>query len=437
LATIYENLLKKIRDKTCRVGIIGMGYVGLPTMVAVANAGFRVAGIDTDGERVHHLNHGESYINDVPDDTLKSLIDANLISATSDYSETHDLDVILICVPTPITKYKEPDVGPLSSAIHEFSQHARRGQLVVLQSTTYPGTTEEFVLPVLEKSGMKVGQDFNLAFALERVDPGNQRFDVQNVPKVVGGITDECTSIAALFLSEIVEEVVQVSSPRIAEMSKLLENTFRSVNIALVNELAILCRRMNIDVWEVIQAASSKPFGFMPFYPGPGVGGHCIPVDPFYLAWKAREYDFYVNFIELAAETNDNMPYHTLSLITESLSKARKPLNGSQILVLGVTFKENINDSRNSPAIRVMELLIQQGAMVSYQDDYVPTLNVCDLDMESVNLNQCVFANYDAVIILSGHAYFDWSVIVDSSDLVIDTRNVTNLLGRRPNVVKL
>ena len=419
------------------MGVIGLGYVGLPTMVAVAEAGFKVTGIDTDDSRVAQLNKGHSYIEDVSDETLRALAGTKKISATSNMAEVANLDVILVCVPTPITQYKEPDMQPMSAAIDGLAKYGLPGKLFVLQSTTYPGTTQEFVLPKLEARGQQVGKDFHLAFALERVDPGNSSFVIHNVPKVVGGVTPECTRIAAHFLSTFVDEVVQVSSPQVAEMSKLLENTFRSVNIALANELAMLCRRMDIDVWEVIEAASTKPFGFMPFYPGPGVGGHCIPVDPFYLAWKAKEYDFYVNFIQLAAETNDNMPYYSLSLITEALGEHEKALKGAKILVLGVTFKENINDTRNSPAVRVIELLLEKGADVAYHDHYAPQLNAQGLELESVSLETGIYSKYDAVVILAGHSYLDWNEIVENSALVIDMRNATRALGQRPNVVKL
>jgi UDP-N-acetyl-D-glucosamine dehydrogenase len=306
-----------------------------------------------------------------------------------------------------------------------------------LQSTSFPGTTEEVALPKLQHTGRQVGKDFYLAFALERVDPGNNDFSVRNVPKVVGGVTPECTRLASSFLSTFVDQVVSVSSPKVAEMSKLLENIFRSVNIALVNELAMLCRRMDIDIWEVIEAASTKPFGYMPFFPGPGVGGHCIPVDPFYLSWKAKEHEFYVNFIQLAAEVNDNMPYYTLSRIVDALGDHGKPLQGSRILALGVTFKEDINDTRNSPALRVMELLCEKGASVAYNDCYVPNLNDNGFSLKSVKLEPSLYAQFDAVVILVNHSYYDLSEIVDNSMLVIDTRNATRALGPRLNVVKL
>jgi len=434
---IRSNLINSIDDKSCQVGVIGLGYVGLPTMMSIAESGFRVTGIDVDVDRVAQLKNGDSYIDDVSSEVIEELFKAKSISATSDYAVIRDLDVILVCVPTPITLHKEPDMGPLAAAIESLAEYIRQGQLVILQSTTYPGTTEEFVLPRLESSGRRAGNDFYLAFALERIDPGNNNFNVKNVPKVVGGVTQDCKDIAVRFLSEFISEVVPVSSPRVAEMSKLLENTFRSVNIALVNELAMLCQRMKIDVWEVIQAASTKPFGFMPFYPGPGVGGHCIPVDPFYLAWKAKEYDFYVNFIQLAAETNDNMPYYALSLITESLGQQSKSLKDSKILLLGLTFKANVNDTRNSPALTILRLLIEKEVVVAYQDNYVPHLQFEGLELTSEVLESEMYSKYDATVILTDHSYFNWNEIIGSSVLVIDLRNATQSAGQYPNVVKL
>ena len=432
-----SDLRAKLDSRIAQVGVIGMGYVGLPTMMAAAEAGFTVTGIDVSEGQVAEINSGHSYIEDVPDSALRPFVEEGRISATTDYSAVGDLDVVLVCVPTPLTKNKEPDLTALNSAVVGLAPHTKVDQLVVLQSTTFPGTTEEIVLPRLEKAGYKVGVDFYLAFALERIDPGNREFLVRNVPKVVGGVTPRCSEMATVFFSALVDRVVTVSSPKVAEMTKLLENTFRSVNIALVNELAMLSRRMGIDIWEVIEAASTKPFGFMPFYPGPGVGGHCIPVDPFYLSWKAKEHDFYVNFIQLAAETNDHMPYYTLSRIGEILSDHGKPLKGARLLILGIAFKEDIKDTRNSPALRVMELLLERGADVGYSDHNVPELCVGGKRMSSLAADPGFLRQLDAVVVLLKRTGHDLAQIVDSSPLVIDARNATSWLGPRANVIKI
>ena len=431
------TLGSKLANRTARVGVVGIGYVGLPTMVAAAEAGFNVTGIDIDQCRVDQINAGKSYIDDVPGAILKRLVMAGMISATDSYNVLGDMDVLLVCVPTPLTKNKEPDLGALEQAVNGLAAHLREHQLVVLQSTTYPGTTQEFALPRLEKNGWRVGSDFYLAYALERVDPGNLQYGVRNVPKVVGGVTPECTRLATEFFAAVVDEVVPVGSPRVAEMTKLLENTFRSVNIALVTEMAMLCRRMGIDIWEVIEAASTKPFGFMPFYPGPGVGGHCIPVDPFYLSWKAKEYDFYINFIQLAAEINDNAPYYTLSRISEILGERGIPLSSARVLILGVTFKENIKDTRNSPALRIIEFLQSRIVEVAYSDRNVSSLEIDGRSLQSIDISSERLQQFDAVVILVGHQYYDLAEIVDNAKLVIDTRNVTSVLGPRDNVVKL
>jgi len=428
---------ERVRERTAHVGVIGMGYVGLPTMVSAAKAGFSVTGLDTNEGRVASINAGESYIEDVASELLAELVMAGKITATTDYSCMSGLDVVLVCVPTPITKNKEPDLRPMESAVQGLAAHMKAGQLIVLQSTTFPGTTQEFVLPRLEESKLEVGKDFCLAFALERIDPGNSQFDTRSVPKVVGGITSRCTGIAESFFSAFVDQVFPVSSPRVAEMTKLLENTFRSVNIALVNELAMLCQRMDINIWEVLDAASTKPFGFMPFYPGPGVGGHCIPVDPFYLSWKAKEHDFYVNFIQLAAEVNDNMPYYTLSRIGEILAEQGQALKDAKLLILGATFKKNIKDARNSPAVRVMELLVQRGALVSYSDENLASLNVGGSDLESVAIQPQMLAGFDAVVLLVDHDYYDLESIASSAKLLIDVTGRTRKLEPRSNIVLL
>lgn len=432
-----SKLGTKIQDRSARVGIVGIGYVGLPTMIAVAEQGFNVTGIDVSSKRVDQINGGVSYIEQVHDEALSSLVTSGKISATTDYQIVQELDVVVVCVPTPTTKNKEPDLQALLNTMSQISENLRSEQLVILQSTTYPGTTQEVAMPELEKSGLKAGKDFHLAFALERIDPGNDVMLIQNVPKVVGGITSACTEIAADFLSTFVIEVVPVSSPKVAEMTKLLENVFRSVNIALVNELSILCKRMDIDIWEVIQAASTKPAGFMPFYPGPGVGGHCIPVDPAYLSWKAKEFDFHVRFIELATDINDNMPRYTVSLISEMLGSHGKPLAGSSVLAIGASFKENIGDTRHSPAIKVMELLQKQGAIVAYSDPNALIIDLNGNGLESIELLPAVVQEFDAVVILVDHIGNDWAEIVDSSKLILDTRNAAGHLGPRANLFRI
>ena len=431
-----KSLRKKLSQRTARVGIMGLGYVGLSTMVACAKAGYQVTGLEIDRKRVDSINAGHSYIEDIEDIVLGPLVQQKIVTATEDFSTLGDMDVIIVCVPTPVNRSKEPVLDTLREAVGTLAKHMRGEQLVVLQSTTFPGTTEELVLPQLERPDHHVGTDFYLAFSPERVDPGNKEYAVKNIPKVVGGVTPHCAEMASSFFSCVVDKAVSVSSPKVAEMTKLLENIFRSVNIALVNELSELCHRMNIDVWEVIDAASTKPFGFMPFYPGIGVGGHCIPVDPFYLSWKAREYDFYVNFIEVAARTNDNMPYHAVSRIMEVMGDKGKLLQGAHLLLLGVSFKKDIGDTRNSPAIRVAELLEQAGAKVSYSDRYAPQVTIGTRVAKSVELNRIILEQHDATVILVNHSYFDLETVTSHSELVIDTQDATRVLGPRKNVVK-
>ncbi len=437
VSSASNELTQKIDQRDAKVGVIGLGYVGVPTMVACAQAGFTVTGIDVNQERVDSINAGNSYIEDVESSTLAPLVQEKYICATSDYRVVQGLDILVICVPTPVDKHKEPELGALQSAVDNLRQHLGHRQLVILQSTTYPGTTEELVMTQLQKSGQQVGLDFFLAFSPERIDYGNQEFVVRNIPKVVGGVTPQCTQLTTLFFSKFVEQVIPVNSPKVAEMTKLLENVFRSVNIALVNELAEVCHRMDIDIWEVINAASSKPFGFMPFYPGIGVGGHCIPVDPFYLSWKAKEYDCYVNFIELAARINDNQPYYAVSRIVDILGDHGKPIKNARLLLLGVSFKENVQDTRNSPALRVAELLLERGADIIYNDPHVPAICLSGRQFHSVGLDQAAQQNIDAAVILVNHSYFDWAEVVKDNQLVIDAVDATRSLGPRPNVVKL
>ena len=439
-----DSLANKIVSKSACIAVIGLGYVGLPLAVGLAKAGYRVVGLDVDGRKVTALNGGTSYIQDVEGTDVRTMVAAGRLSATSDYDALCEADAIFICVPTPFDAMKAPDLGYIEGAARGIAPRLRAGQLIILQSTTYPGTTEEFVQPILQESGLQAGRDFYLAFSPERINPGDRHFSVENTPKVVGGLTAQCTELARLLLVQLFAHVHVVSSPRTAEMSKLLENIFRSVNIALVNELALLSERMNIDIWEVIDAARTKPFGFMPFYPGPGVGGHCIPVDPYYLSWKAREYDFYTKFIELAAEVNQSMPYHVADLVSQALSRAGKPLAGAKILILGVAFKRDIDDARNSPAERIIELLLQRGAEVIFSDPYVASYRVGkdvfffeERWLESVNLSDEVLADADCTVIVAGHQAVDYLQVVQHAPLVVDTVNATQGLSGPAKVVRV
>jgi UDP-N-acetyl-D-glucosamine dehydrogenase len=416
------------------VAIVGAGYVGVPLAQVFAEAGRSVLLVERDAERVAQLNAGESYIEDVPSATLKRLVDEHGLRATTDYDELRDADAILIALPTPLSKQREPDLSIVNGAVEEIAARLRPGHLVVLESTTYPGTTREEVLPRLEAAGLKVGEDFHLAFSPERVDPGREDWTTKNVPKVVGGLTPACTDRAAALYESAVDTVHRVTSPEAAELTKLLENIFRSVNIALVNELAQLCDRLGIDVWEVVEAAATKPFGFMSFKPGPGLGGHCIPIDPFYLTWKAREYDFYTEFIELAGKVNENMPYYCRSLISQALNHGReRSLKGSQVLVLGVAYKPGIGDMRESPALKLIELLRNAGSDVSYHDPHVPELP--ELGLSSVPLDTAAF---DCVAVVTDHPGIDYEALVDDGAVIVDFRNATGEKGRTAaNVWKL
>ena len=408
------------------VAIIGAGYVGVPLAQVFAEAGVSVLLVERDADRVAQLNRGESYIEDVPSATLKRLVESDRLRATTDYDELRDADAILIALPTPLSKQREPDLSIVNAATEEVAKRLRKGHLVVLESTTYPGTTREELLPRLEASGLKVGEDFNLAFSPERVDPGNEKWTTKNVPKIVGGITDACTDRAAELYGSAVDTVHRVTSPEAAELTKLLENIFRSVNIALVNELAQLCERMKIDFWEVVDAAATKPFGFMSFKPGPGLGGHCIPIDPFYLTWKAREYNFYTEFIELAGKVNENMPYHCRSLISQALNHGKQlSLKGAQVLVLGVAYKPGIGDMRESPALKLIELLQAAGSEISYHDPHVPELT--EFGLSSVPLEP---DRFDCIAIVTDHAGIDYEALVDESAVIVDFRNATGEKGR-------
>jgi UDP-N-acetyl-D-glucosamine dehydrogenase len=434
------ELATKIADRTARVAVIGLGYVGLPLAVGFARAGYPVVGLDVDERKIAALNASRSYIQDVDSADVAAVVRAGRFVAGSDYDLLRNTDAIFICVPTPFDAMKAPDLIYIEQAARGIAPRLHAGQMVILQSTTYPGTTEEFVLPILEESGLKAGVDFHLAFSPERINPGDKQFTVENTPKVVGGLTSRCAELACSLLAQLFAHVHVVSSPRTAEMTKLLENIYRSVNIALVNELALLSERMGIDLWEVIEAAKTKPFGFMPFYPGPGVGGHCIPVDPYYLSWKAREYDFYTKFIELAAEVNQAMPYHVVELAVEALGRQGKPLAGAHILVLGVAFKRDIDDARNSPAERIIELLLSRGARVDYSDPYVPRFRIGrdvfhrqERWLESIDLTDELLAGADCVLIIAGHRIVDYARVVQKARLVIDTANATaGLIGPVP-----
>jgi len=418
-----RNLLERIRRHEARCGIIGLGYVGLPLALEFARVGFRVTGIDLDRSKVDAIRDGRSYIVDVRDTEIAEQVEAGRLTATDDFAAIAALDTIDICVPTPLRKTKDPDLTFVVAAVNEISKYLRRGQLVILESTTYPGTTEELVQPALEASGLQVGRDFCLAFSPERIDPGNPDFNTRNIPKVVGGVTPHCTEVAQTLYEQCVERVVPVSSPRVAEMVKLLENTFRSVNIGLVNEIALMSHALGIDVWEVIEAAKTKPFGFMAFYPGPGLGGHCIPIDPFYLSWKAKMNGFEPRFIELAGHINESMPRFVVEKVTDALNRRQKSVRGSRIHVLGVAYKAGVNDIRESPALNVMRLLADKGAILSYSDPYVPAIREEGLSLDALPLRNGYLGDVDCAVILTDHHEFDYAAVVASAPQVVDTRN--------------
>jgi len=420
---VGDDLERKIRDRSAQLGVIGLGYVGLPLAVEMAQKGFRVTGIDIDGSKVESVNAGISYILDVPNESLRAAVDNRTIRATQSFAAVESLDTISICVPTPLRKTKDPDLSYILAAVEAVHNHLRPGKLIILESTTYPGTTREIVLPILGKSGLKAGRDFFLAFSPERVDPGNKAFTTRNIPKVIGGITPRCTALASLLYQQFLDCTVPVSSPESAEMVKLLENTFRSVNIALANEMARMCRKFGINVWEVIDAAKTKPFGFMPFYPGPGLGGHCIPVDPYYLAWKAKMNGFEPRLIELAAVINNEMPAFTINWIAEALNKNKKSLNGSHILALGIAYKRDTNDTRESPSLDVVKGLQEQGAIVSYSDPHVPFIKLDGKKMKSTSITPAVLNSMDCAVILTDHSAFNYSMISEHAKLILDCRS--------------
>jgi UDP-N-acetyl-D-glucosamine dehydrogenase len=419
--------------------VIGLGYVGLPLAVEFGRAGYETTGIDRDSAKVSAISSGVSYIDDVPSEEIAHLGATGRLKATTCFDRIDDLDTLNICVPTPLRKTKDPDLSYIVAVAEEIAPRLRPGMLVILESTTYPGTTDELVLPILERSGLKAGQDFFLAFSPERIDPANPTFGTHNVPKVVGGLTPDCTALATALYQPAIATIVPVSSPRVAEMVKLLENTFRAVNIGMVNELALMCDRMNIDVWEVVRAAATKPFGFMPFYPGPGLGGHCIPVDPFYLSWKARQAGFEPRFIELAGAVNSAMPHYVVSLTADALNSIRLPLNGARVLVAGVAYKRNVDDIRESPALDMLALLQERGAELSYSDPYVPTLPGSTwrngIVLEHVDLHAVLPGHFDCAVIVTDHSRFDYGTIQRVAKVVVDTRNAIEDPG--PNVVRL
>ncbi len=435
-------LREKIQAKTAIIGVIGLGYVGLPLAIVHANAGFHVIGVDYSGEKVDQLNAGKNYIPDVSDEDVKTLVDQHRFQASLDYGILHEADVICIAVPTPLTRHKDPDLSFIEGAAQKLRPHIRPGQLIVLESTTYPGTTEDVLLPIISDGEFVVGKDVFLAFSPERVDPGNATFNTANTPKLVGGVGAVATELATLFYSQAISQVVPVSSPRIAEMAKVFENTYRAVNIALVNEMAMLCDRMKLDVWEVLDAAGTKPFGIQIFYPGPGVGGHCIPLDPFYLAWKAKEYDMPTRFIDLAGQINQGMPYFVVDKLQAILNRTqKKPLQGSKILLLGIAYKRDTSDARESPALQVLSILAQRGANVAYHDPWVSSILSQDsggngVTIESIELSSEALQSMDAVVITTDHSTVDYGLVEKYSSVILDTRNIVKDLGGK-NIFRL
>lgn len=436
------NMLKqKIEKHQAQIGVIGLGYVGLPLAVEKGKVGFPVLGFDINPHRVDRVNAGDNYIGDVKDAELQELVQKGLLTATTDFSRLAGCDVIIICVPTPLTITRDPDISYIEASAAEIARYLRPGQLITLESTTYPGTTQEVILPLLEKNGLKVGRDFFLAFSPERVDPGNKRFTTKNTSKVVGGMTPACLEIAYTLYAQTIVNVVPVSSPAAAELTKVFENTYRAVNIALVNELMLLCDRMGLDIWEVVEAAGTKPFGIHTFYPGPGVGGHCIPIDPFYLTWKARQYDFHTRFIELAGEINVEVSYYVINKVIQALNSNNKSLKDAKILVLGVAYKKDIDDVRESPALKIMELLRKNGANISYHDPYIPEIEPhggSTVQLESMPLTDDALAQADCVLILTDHSTVDYDRVVTYAQTVVDTRNATkDVAENREKIVKI
>ncbi|HUE81889.1 MAG TPA: nucleotide sugar dehydrogenase [Pyrinomonadaceae bacterium] len=441
---IKEQIVSLVTEKRAHVGVIGLGYVGLPLLVEFARSGFNATGFEVDAQKAGRINSGASYIGDVDSKLIKELVDRERLRATTDFDHLKECDAIIICVPTPLRKTKEPDVSYILAAAEEITKRLRRGQVIILESTTYPGTTDEVLLPMLEQTGLKLDQDFLLAFSPERVDPGNPQFQTHNIPKVVGGVTEDSTDVAAQLYSQIVNDVHAVSSARVAEAAKLLENTFRAVNIGMANEMARLCYALNIDTWEVIRAAATKPFGFMPFYPGPGIGGHCIPLDPHYLSWKARQHGFDSRFIGLAEEVNSRMPEHVVQLVADGLNDERKAMNGARILLLGVAYKRDIDDVRESPALSIIDRLRAKGAEVSYHDPFVKELRFDDTHIQgsseplhSVPLTDEELRAADSIVIVTDHSGIDYQRICQLASLVVDTRNALNGDLRRDSCARI
>ncbi|MGH7827508.1 MAG: nucleotide sugar dehydrogenase [Candidatus Binatia bacterium] len=433
-----ETLKQKIEAKRTTAAVIGLGYVGLPLAMEMASAGFKVIGIDVDKSKISTLKEGKSYILDVGDATLTTAVREERFVPTSDFSALQDADTVSICVPTPLSKSRDPDISFILAATEQIRKYLHPDQLIVLESTTYPGTTEELILPELESSGLRAGQDLFVAFSPERIDPGNKAFKTRNTPKIVGGVTEQCTEIARIFYSQFIERVIPVSSTKCAEMVKLLENTFRSVNIGMVNELALMCDLLEVDVYEVIDAAATKPFGFIPFYPGPGLGGHCIPIDPHYLAWKLKALNFQARFIGLASEVNGMMPSIVTGLVADGLNRHSKSIRGSKVLVFGIAYKKDVSDCRESPALDIMRMLSEKGAVLSYNDPFVPCLRLGGKSLESVDLSPEAIESQDCVVILTDHSGYDWEKITGAAKLVVDTRNATkNLRGFKDRIIKL
>ncbi len=435
MSDLAERLERKLRAGDARLGTLGLGYVGLPLSVEFATGGLRVTGFDLSPDKVAAVNRGESYIKDVASARVKALVDEGRLDASSDFGGLADCDAVIICVPTPLGKTKDPDLSMVVSAAKAIAERLRPGQLVVLESTTYPGTTEELILPLLTAKGLTVGESFFLAFSPERVDPGNARFNTRNTPKIIGGMTATCTRVAQALYSRAIDTIIPVSSTQTAEMVKLLENTFRSVNIGLVNEVALMCDRLGVDVWEVIEAAASKPFGFMPFYPGPGLGGHCIPIDPLYLSWKLKTLNYRARFIELAGEVNSGMPDYVCEVVADALNDREKSVKGSRVLILGVSYKRDVEDVRESPALDIIKILEGKGARVGYNDPYVPELHLDHNVMRSEDLLSAVRAA-DVVVIVTDHTAYPYREIVEAAAVVVDTRNATKGL-RSPKIVKI
>ena len=441
---IKNEIINLIKNQSARIGVIGLGYVGLPLATEFAGKGFKAMGFEVDGHKASEINAGRSYIGDVASEVIKTAVDAGRLRATTDFDHLKECDAIIICVPTPLRKTKEPDVSFILAAAEEIKKRLRRGQLVILESTTYPGTTDEVLLPMLEETGLKLDEDFLLAFSPERVDPGNPQFQTHNIPKVVGGVTDDSTETASYLYSQIVNEVHSVSSARVAEAAKLLENTFRAVNIGMANEMARLCYALNIDTWEVIRAAATKPFGFMAFYPGPGIGGHCIPLDPHYLSWKARQHGFDSRFIGLAEEVNSRMPDHVVQLVSDGLNDDRKAMNGARVLLLGVAYKRDIEDVRESPALSIIDRLRSKGCEVSYHDPFVRELRFDEAHTDSsgaplcsIELSDEQIQTSDCIVIVTNHSQIDYRRVVELGRLIVDTRNALNGDLRRESSARI